>query len=58
MTQEETKKRLEEMEEDARANDPKLYKAMQLVKKLTPEERRELTRHLEREIERREAARA
>lgn len=56
MTQEETKKRLEEMEEDARANDPELYKAMQLVKKLTPEERKELAGHLEREIERREAA--
>lgn len=58
MTQEETKKRLEEMEEDARVNDPKLYETMQLIKKLTDEERAEFTKHLEVEIKRREAARA
>lgn len=52
------KKRLAEMEEDARANDPELYKSMQLIKKLTDEERDELRKHLEAEVKRREAARS
>lgn len=50
------KKRLAELEEEARENDPKLYEAMQLAKKLTAEERRKLVEHLETEIKRREAA--
>ena len=58
MTKEEIKKELEAMEEDARANDPKLYETMQLIKKLTDEERAEFRKHLEAEIKRREAARA
>lgn len=52
------KKRLAEIEEEARAHDPKLYETMQLIKKLTDEERAEFARHLEAEIKRREAARA
>lgn len=50
------KKRLAELEEEARENDPALYESMQLVKKLTAEERRKLVEHLEAEIKRREAA--
>ena len=58
MTKEEAKKRLEEMEADARANDPELYETMQLVKKLTPEERGKIADYLKEELKRREAARA
>lgn len=50
------KKRLAELEEEARETDPALYESMQLVKKLTAEERRKLVEHLEAEIKRREAA--
>ena len=52
------KKRLAELEEEAWANDPRLYESMQLIKKLTDEERAEFRKHLEAEIKRREAARA
>ena len=56
MTREEAKKRLEEMEEEARRNDPHLYHTMQLIKQLSDEERAEFTKRLEAEIKRREAA--
>lgn len=57
-TKEELKKKIADMEADARANDPELYETMQLIKKLTDEERDEFRKHLEAEVKRREAARA
>lgn len=58
MTKEELKKQIADMEADARANDPKLYETMQLIKKLTDKERDEFRKHLEAEVKRRKEARA
>lgn len=52
------KKRLAELEDEARATDPELYDTMQRIKELTPEERNRLADYLEAELKRRRAARA